>query len=341
MGGILRAASRKQGEPLNILAMPIHERVQSNLCKTGHQFWALRLPNLKDWNTSFAKVPDNFVLLDRSKSPLEQLPANVEFDLVMSEHKFGAYQVLHQIANRLQVPLLSIEHTLPHPGWAPHVVQDCKRMTAHLNVFISDFSRDAWGYSPQEAVVVHHGVNTDLFSPATISKQNYVLSVVNDASSPERAWCIGFEFWKEMIAGLPWNHLGTSKDGFSKPADGVADLVKHYRECAVFVDTAQASPIPTVLLEAMSSGAICVSRGNAMVPEVITDGYNGFIRSEPQAMRELVQDILANPSRYDYVKHNARQTILERFSLPRYVADWNRIFASVVEKPWMGPVGAL
>lgn len=340
IASMLRAASRASlrgpGQKLNILAVPVHERYQSNLARTGHNFWFLRTRTVKDWNHAYARLPDNITLLPRDSLAL---PPDVRFDLVMAENKFGGYQLLAPIADRLHIPLLVLEHTLPPTGWPPAYLEQCRRMRGHRNYFISAFSREKWGWPADEARVIHHGVDTDVFRPgeATCCAGN-ILTVVNQYREPERLGCCGYEMAAEALRDLPWKHLGESKDGWSQPAKDIEDLVRHYRECAVFVDTANSSPIPSVLLEAMSCGAVCVSRGNAMVPEIIESGVNGFIRPDAEGMRALLVEILREPAAFRYAGEKARQTIKERFSLASFVREWDAALREAADVPWVGPI---
>lgn len=335
---ILRAATRKPDEPLNVLVTCIHERTASNLAKTGHHFWLIPTPHLKaTWNEAFCPRPANFRWLTLKEDRL-QIPSHIRPDLVVAEHKNGAFQMLLPIANYLQVPLLSLEHTMPHPSWPKQALAHFKTLKGHRNFFISEYSRNAWGWSADEAEVIHHGVDTDLFrpGPSTPKTSPHVLSVANDLNDPPRHFCCGWAFWQQVTRGLPARHLGTSKDGFSKPADGPEALAQAYRDCSVFIDTAASSPIPTVVLEALSSGCIVLSRGNAMVPEVIQDGVNGFIREDPQEFRRLLEDILQSPEKYQYVREPARRTIQEKFSLKAFVQNWDRILRETADIPWRG-----
>ena len=63
VASITRAATRKFSEPLNILTFPTHERYESGLAKTGHDFYAFRAEGLKNWNEDYAKRPDNYYIL--------------------------------------------------------------------------------------------------------------------------------------------------------------------------------------------------------------------------------------------------------------------------------------
>ena len=61
---ILRNATRKQGESINILSFPTHERYQSNLSKSGHNFYLWQGDGIKPWVSDYAKVPPGTILLN-------------------------------------------------------------------------------------------------------------------------------------------------------------------------------------------------------------------------------------------------------------------------------------
>ena len=108
----LRNATRKEGSPLNILSFPTHERYQTNLSKTGHNFFLWQAEGIKPWVDSYGKVPENTVLLNPSKGT-NQLPENIDIDLILSQNKFGQFSIARQISDQIGVPLVSLEHTLP------------------------------------------------------------------------------------------------------------------------------------------------------------------------------------------------------------------------------------
>ncbi len=322
VGSIMRSASRGDG-PLNIVTFPTHERYETGLCKTGHRFWAVRTPQVKDWNGAYAPVPENYVLLNPAHTD-RQLPPEVEFDLVLSQNKFGQFQLARQIATSLHLPLVSLEHTLPHVSWPAAQLKALKGMRGDVNVFISEYSRHAWDWSPEEACVIHHGVDTWVFSPdGSTPRKAHLLSVVNDWKN--RDWCCGYSLWQEATAGLPVFVVGDTP-GLSKPAASVAELVMRYQEAAVFVNTSTVSPVPTALLEAMACGAAVVSTANCMVPEIVKNGHNGFISNNAAEIGGYCRRLLGDAELCRKLGEEARKTIVERFSMGRFVSDWNRIF---------------
>ena len=193
---ILRSATAKNDEPLNILSFPTHERYQENLSKTGHNFYLWQGEGIKPWREDYAKVPSGTILLNPDKES-RQIPENVDIDLVLSQNKFGQFQIAKQISLQLMVPLVSIEHTLPMDSWPAHYLHKLYEMRGDINIFISDYSRKEWGWSEGDAEIIHHGIDTETFSPcSSVEREPRVLSVVNDWIN--RDWCCGFTLWRNI-----------------------------------------------------------------------------------------------------------------------------------------------
>lgn len=301
---------------------------------TGHNFWAVRSPQVKDWDTRFAPLPKNFILLNAAKGE-QQLPPEIDFDVVLAENRFGAIQLLRQYAHRLHLPLISLEHTLPVPSWPKSHLAQLKTLRGNINVFISEYSRREWGWGEEEAIVIRHGTDTETFSPCSnVARKPHVLSVVNQLR--ERDWCCGYRLWEEVTGSLPRLHVGDSKDGWSRPANGVSDLVRHYREAGVFINTSLVSPIPTVVLEAMSCGCAVVSTATCMLPEVIEHGKNGLMSNDPKELTAYCQLLLKDEKLRRQLGESARETIVTKFSMAAFVENWRRVFKQASEIPYRG-----
>lgn len=320
MRGILNRGFDKNR--LDVLECCIHERYQTNLSKTGHNFWCWRGPQVKDWNRDFATIPHNYSLLNSSLGE-HQIPPHLDLDCVISGNKAGAFQILSQYAKKYSVPLISVEHTAPHPQWPKEQLRAIKELRGDYNIFISEWSRQAWGWNEDEAEVIHHGIETDLFKPIPeIEKKPYILTTVNEFS--KRDWCVGYNLCRQVTEGLPYLNVGNDPP-HSKPASSVQELAKFHNECFVFLNTAEYSPFPMSLFEAMSCGSIVVSTASCMIPEVIQHGHNGILTNNPKEMRFYLEDILKNRQNYETLGWNARQTILEKFSLDKFVQKWDNL----------------
>ncbi len=79
--------------------------------------------------------------------------------------------------------------------------------------------------------------------------------------------------------------------------------------------------IPVSLLEAMAGGMTVVSTPVSGIPELIESGRNGYLvePDNPQALAELLGELLTNPDKRRAISAGARETIAARFDLGRSV----------------------
>lgn len=315
---IIRHATRNPAEPYNILCAPTHERYEINLAKTGHNFYAFQDKTFKFWQTKFGAIPKNYHLLAQGRMP------SVKLDMVLSANKFGQFQILAPIAKKLQLPLISLEHTLPFIQWTEQDLNKLRNMRGHYNCFISDYSIGEWGWQDrQDTHVVHHGLDTGEFSPDDRQRKNHVLSVVNDWKN--RDWCCGYYTWTRVIDGLPFKVVGDNP-GLSLPSNGTADLVNSYRDASIFLNTSTISPVPMSLMEAMSCGCAVVSTATCMIPEIITNGVNGFISNDERVLRKYCEELLKDEELRNKLGKAARQSIIDKFGLDKFTRRWNTLF---------------
>jgi len=331
---IIRAVKRKKGDKLNILAHATHERYQTGLANTNADFYLFRAEGIKDWNFDYAPLPKNHFLLDPSKGD-SQIPPYVDFDLVLSQTEVVQCETAQRISRIYHIPHISLRHTLPHPNWPQYHLNNIKnQLRGDINIFISEFSRDKWGWTEDEAEVIHHGVDTDLFKPSpSVVKQKHILSVVNDWVNRD-AFC-GYNIYKKVTQDLPVRILGDTP-GLSVPAKSVPHLVSEYQQSQIFINTSLYSPIPTVLLEGMACGLVPVSTDNCMISDVIKNDYNGYRTNDLNEMRKYLEMLLENPQKCLELGKNARKTILEKFPMDKFVDKWNDVFNRASKIKYVG-----
>lgn len=309
----------------NILTTVTHAGYEYNLAKSNASFFSISncSGEKKDWDHHNRKQPDNYFIFDF----VNQLPAWVDFDILLSQHRWGSFQLMDKISNKFSIPHINLEHTLPIPEWPKEKTLELSSLSADVNVFISEYSRNAWGKNQNNSIVIKHGVDTELFNPGNRVRYPRILSVVNRWI--ERDYCCGYNIWKRVTDKLPVFPVGDTP-GLSLPAKNTNELVEMYQSSAVFINTSTVSPVPSSLLEAMSCGCAVVSTATCMIPEIIIDGYNGFISNDENELREKTIFLLKNPSVAQNLGKNARDTILSQFSLERFVKDWNSLFERLV-----------
>ena len=318
--GVLNKAAYPKKDKYIILTFDTHERYQTQLCKTGHNFYSFRYNDCKKWYTDYAKIPESYYIL-----PETGMPTAVTFDFILSQSKFGQFQVASQLNDHLDVPVISLEHTLPLPHWGNDQLHQFKSMIGDINVFISEYSVGNWNmFCPSD--VIHHSVDTNTFKPVEERKDRSpeVLSVVNDFKN--RDYCCNYTGWQKVTEGFDTKLLGSSQDGSSRPAECVEDLVVEYNSAKVFLNTSTISPVPTSLLEAMACGCPVVTAATCMLPAIMKNGGNGFMSNDESELKEYIRKLLDDRELAIHMGNQARETVKEQFSEEKFINNWNNIF---------------
>ena len=314
---IFESMQKQKGDKLNILTFDTHERYQTQLCKTGHNFYSFTSEDSKEWDESYAKRPENYY-----RFPKGAIVTGVNFDFILSQSKFGQFQLTDTINKTLQIPVVSLEHTLPIDNWPESQLNGFRSMVGDVNVFISEYSANKWNMDCDNKVI-HHSVDTELFKPSNSDENGKVLSVVNDFVN--RDYCCNYSGWQRITEGLPIRLVGNTP-GLSEPAKDINELVSEYQQAPVFLNTSTVSPVPTSLLEAMSCGCAVVSTATCMIPEIIKNGYNGFISNDEQVLARYIKELMGDKEMRENMGKNARKTILKDFSEDKFIKSWNEIF---------------
>ncbi len=109
------------------------------------------------------------------------------------------------------------------------------------------------------------------------------------------------------------------------------DLSRYYREAAVFVLPSiqvegQTEGLGVVLLEAMACGTPVIGSNVGGIPDIIRDGWNGYLVQErsPPELAERIIALLECQAIHKQFQENGLRTVYEQFS-------WNRVVAKVTK----------
>jgi glycosyltransferase involved in cell wall biosynthesis len=214
----------------------------------------------------------------------------------------------------------------------------------HGHLHISEYSRKIFGHcgSPRAHVILG-GVDVEKFSPDDkVAKNGSILFVgrllphkgINDlinAVTPEmNLEIVGHpqdrKFYNEL------EQLAAGKNvSFRQDFDDEA-LTASYRQALCVVLPSVYNSIygtPTIvpellgqtLLEGMACGTPAICTDVASMPEIVEDGVSGFIvpPNNPEALREKLVWLAANPQRAREMGTAARRRVLDRFTWPLVV----------------------
>jgi glycosyltransferase involved in cell wall biosynthesis len=199
-------------------------------------------------------------------------------------------------------------------------------------VFITEYSRKNWGYNQENSEVIYHGIDTEFFKPSEQGPQhNIVLSVANEYVS--RGNLLGFPIWQHIAKDVPCKVVGNTP-GLSKPAKDQYELLEFYQNHTIFLNTSTVSPIPHSLLEAASVGCAIATTLTCAIPEFFVDGVNCVASNDPETLKQKIIKLMNDPDEIKRLGKAARQTILEKFNLSDFTANWEMLLRSTADMPY-------
>jgi glycosyltransferase involved in cell wall biosynthesis len=320
MRNILNLAQKNK--KLKCLTSPTHERYQSNMSDIDCEFYMYRDEGIKEWTDDYANLPKNHFIL-----PPKYIPFGIDFDFVLSQNRFGQFQKLAPIAYSMNIPLITLEHTLPAPFWDEEFKKQVASMRGDINLYISTYSAKQWG--DPKYITVPHCIDDKVFNNnSNFERKKHILSVANDFIN--RDYALNFKQYIRVTNGLPVFRVGDTP-GFSKAAESTEQLVAMYQSSRIFINTAHWSPIPMSLLEAMACGCAVVSCNSCAIPEYIENGKNGFLANNDKEMRLYLELLLKDEKLAKQLGDNAAITILEKCKKEKFTKTWNTILEKTRE----------
>ncbi len=315
----------KNKKQLNILCMPTHEGYQTMLSKTGHNFYMIG-DVVKNWDYHTRKLPDNHYIIKPHEGSYR---FDLSFDLVLSQERSTQLPLLRQLADQMKIPLVHLEHTEPRPEWTHKQRQRLDSVRADVYVYITEYNRKSW--NDESASVIYHGIDTDLFQPVEVKTIGELyphgISVVN--LFPQRDVFCGWTLWQQIASVVPVKLYGYNP-GLSESINDPKLLNEKLNYHKFFLNTSQLSPIPLSLLEAAAAGRPIVTTKKQDIPKVFTHDENCLMSNDTEELIAFCKELLTNKDMANKLGSNARNLILQKYSMDAFVANWNNLFNEVL-----------
>ena len=184
------------------------------------------------------------------------------------------------------------------------------------------------GIVASKVFVIPNYVNTDVFKPMGISKDRgricYVGRLNNNEKNlknlvmamsevPASLVLIGDGEYGEDLKSLGMKHKVALKMLGCLPND---QLPLELNKAEIFVLPSFFEGCPKALLEAMSCGLACIGTNVDGIKQIIQDGENGLLcETDALSIRKAMADLLSADDLRSKLGHNARETIVNKFSI--------------------------
>ena len=120
---------------------------------------------------------------------------------------------------------------------------------------------------------------------------------------------------------------------FSGPVFG-QDKVKLLEGCDAFLLPSYAEGLPYALLESMAAGVPVIATPVGAIPDVLTNGTHGLLvpPRDGKAIAEALATLAADRERLSWMSRACRRRIRAAFSIERLAAEFDGIYAGLVQR---------
>ncbi len=309
-------------------------------------------------NLSFRQINSFSALIDENK-----------IELIHAHFGYGALQI-YPIAKKKHIPLLVHFHgvdaslMLKKKNYVEQLREMMKYAKAiavskHIAANLIDAG------IPEDRIEVQYlGIPIELFkyvkrtSPSKLIKTHRNLQFIQVSNFVEKKGHIysilAFQKLLNICPGAHLNLIGEGpllhsckkvvhKNGLSnkikflgvKNSEEVAEIMKKsdiFLHHSITSKKGDQEGLPTVLMEAMSTGMIIISTFHSGIPELVKNGFNGFLVREKDiegyffAMKEVLQ--LGD----DRINQNARKTVVSSFRLDKNTEYLKKKYSDTITK---------
>jgi glycosyltransferase involved in cell wall biosynthesis len=291
---------------------------------------------------------------------VRRLHADQRFDLIHAHAALPCGQAAAILSDRLGVPFVVSVHGLDAfatkqsgpwlAPWSRKLSANVYRRARAVICISHRVCEQVAQFVATNTVVVHNGVDVDMFSPGKESKSAPIILSVGNLI-PIKGHALLLRAFAKLISDRPGCRLEIIGDGIERAnlmhlaaALGVAAQVQFsgrqsrqaiaeaMRQCAVFALPSSYEGLGCVYLEAMASGKPAIACKGQGIEDIIDHGKNGLLIS-PGSEQELADSLHALLLSHDYRRRlgeAARNTILERHTLQHQAQQLVRIYQECV-----------
>ncbi len=282
---------------------------------------------LQNWDPRVRPLPANFELLDLAEA--QRRAAHGAYDVALA-HNISDYLDLV----KLGLPMILVMHTslssrileerstVDREAYRRNFAELVARTGGQM-VFVTHSKRDDWEL-PGEVIVA--GIDPDDYPPFEGSHAR-LLRVTNHLK--QRGGILGYSQHRKLVEGFPLSVVGHNPGlPDAAPASSWAELKGYYQSHRALVHTVvpvMEDGFNLAVMEAMACGMPVVSTAHPTSP--LTDGLNGFISADLDALRAGIQRLMADRALAIQLGAAARELVFEKFHFRRFVAHWRRLLA--------------
>lgn len=248
---------------------------------------------------------------------------NLDFDLVLFQDEAGyqtrQFEILSE--QQRQLPKIYLEHHPPkqHPTNAKHFVKDADVQLVHVN----PYNALMWDNHELNVTVIENGVPETSISFS--GEKPVGVIVLEEFPADDRV--TGMDIFRQVKEALPIEIIQIGKDGVTYQNLPEKLCLYRFLFCADRYQSPQFSVFMAIML-----GIPVVGLGTTALPAMIENEVSGFAHTDLNYLTSQMKNLLNNQRLAVQLGANAQKTATSLYTLNRFLADWNQLFARTAYK---------
>jgi len=313
-------------KPLRIFTWHVHGSYMRYLANAPHRFF---VPVRQGRPDGYAGKPPDW------PDNVEEIRADDvrhrSFDVVITQSRRNWEIDRHEILSVSQraLPTIAVEHDPPRrsPTEEPHYVDDPNVLLVH----VTHFNRLMWDSGRTPTAVIEHGVVVPDGVRYTGERPRGVV-VVNNLGSRDRR--VGRDVFERVRRDVPLDLYGMGAERLGGSGELAApELARVEATYRFFFNPIRWTSLGLAVCEAMMLGMPVVGLATTAMPTTIENGVTGYVGLDESELVRHMRRLLRDPTEAAALGAAARKVAERRFSIGRFVADWNRALRLVAGAP--------
>jgi hypothetical protein len=328
-------------ESVDILVWHVHGSWTTAFVQGGHRYLIPTLPERGPWGGGRPAAWD-WPAAAVEVAPDDLPDADVDVVVLQRPEEFELAQRWLRRTPGRDVPAVYLEHNAPRGPAATtrHPVADRDDL---LLVHVTHFNRLMWDAGSTRTAVIEHGV----VDPGHRYTGELPSAAVAVNEPVRRGRITGTDLLPGFARAVPLDVFGIGTDGLDAafdPALGTGgrirscgDLPQHRMHAEMARRRAYLHPMRWTslglsLIEAMHLGMPVVVLATTEAAEAVPPG-TGVCSTDPDRLERALRELVAEPELARRLGTAARVHALDRYGLPRFLADWDGVLADVTDRP--------
>ena len=307
---------------------------------------------VKELDKQILKIRNKIIRYLFAYYNLSKMKSKVNIDVVEIHSSIGSSLAGFLYAKKNKIPIIYNCHGLLSKKTGNYVIQKIIKLFERRILKLSrliivqtenekKMINDEYKLSVSNVYVVHNSVDLNIFRPIKKSKMNNKFKILysgylNDINGVDlllkwfEKFVQNYEYKNVELNILGWGPLQNIVKSYSINNQNIKyfgiishkKMVDYYNDCNVFIIPRPSLPsteslLPLKLLEVMACGKIVLASNVIPIKNVIEDNINGFLfeKENYQSFQEKLNFIIDNFIDFNNIKTNARETIINHFSL--------------------------